>query len=377
MRIIFVLQKYSAYGGAELLLERTMAALIARGYEVAILSEQWPSSDNGIEIIPCPTPSAPRAFKQALFARAAERAFRQHEGALIQANQPIPGCNILRTSGGVHAAYLRQRALVDGPLKRAWTKVSLFHRNALRLERETFSDRRLGAVIANSAMVKDEVIEFYRLPPERVHHIPNGVDPVRFRPQLRDEFRHTMRAKYGVDDKTPVVLLIGSGYRRKGVSEAIKAVAASRSKPHLWIVGRDSRPAKFMAEAEQNGISDRFRIFGPQPDPRPWYGAADILALPSWYEPFGTVVLEAAASGLPSVVSRSCGSREVIEKFDPRLVYPVGDTQALAVAIDRAIELASLSETRMEIRRLAKNYGMDAMVKRMVALYDGFTDFHS
>lgn len=377
MRIIFVLQKYSAYGGAELLLERTMAALIARGYEVAILSEQWPSSGNGIEIIPCPMPSAPRAFKPALFARAAERAFRQHKGALIQANQPIPGCNILRTSGGVHAAYLRQRALVDGPLKRAWTKVSLFHQNALRLERETYSDSRLGAVIANSAMVKEEVIEFYGLPRESVHHIPNGVDPVRFQPQLRDEFRQTIRAKYGVDDATPVVLLIGSGYRRKGVSEAIKAVAASRSKPHLWIVGRDSRPAKFMAEAEQNGISDRFRIFGPQADPRPWYGAADILALPSWYEPFGTVILEAAASGLPSVVSSSCGSREVVEAFDPRLVYPVGDTQALATAIDRAIEQASLSDTRMEIRRLAENYGMDAMVKRMVALYDGFTDFHS
>lgn len=174
--IIFVWQKFSAYGGAELLLDRTMAALVARGRKVAIIAADWPQDYSGPNVIDCPLPRAPRAFRATLFARRAERIFREYPDALLQANQPIPGCNILRTSGGIHAAYLKHRAFGEGALRGLWPKFSLFHRNALRLERETFADNRLEAVIANSAMVKQEVIDTYGLRPERVHHISNGVD---------------------------------------------------------------------------------------------------------------------------------------------------------------------------------------------------------
>jgi len=305
-----------------------------------------------------------------MFARRARRAIGQLGPALVQANQPVPGCNIFRTSGGVHAAYLRQRALFDGPLQRAWTGMSLFHRNALRLERQTFADPALKAVIANSAMVAEEVASIYGVPRERVHHIPNGVDLDRFGPGLRDEFREPTRASVGLDDQAPVVLLVGSGYRRKGLTEAIEAVAACRSRPHLWVVGRESHPAAFEAQAKQAGIADRFRIFGPRPDPRPWFGAADVVILPSHYEPFGSVVLEAMAIGLPVVVSSSCGAREVVDQSDRRLVFPAGDTAALAEAIDRGCELATYAETRQTVRHIAEGYGEDRMIDRMLTVYE-------
>jgi UDP-glucose:(heptosyl)LPS alpha-1,3-glucosyltransferase len=368
-RILFVWQKYSAYGGAELLLERTMAALACRGYRIAIVSANWPDRGDGIEVIPCPIPPVPRAFQATVFARCALRAIGKRGSTVVQANQPVPGCNVLRTSGGVHAAYLRQRALFDGPLQRAWTRISPFHNNALRLERKTFADARLKAVIANSAMVVEEVVSFYGVAREHVHHIPNGVDLDRFRPGLRDEFRKPTRASLGLDDRVPVVLLVGSGYRRKGLVEAINAVATARSRPHLWVVGRESHPAAFEALAEQAGITDRFRIFGPRDDPRPWFGAADVVVLPSHYEPFGSVVLEAMAIGLPTVVSSACGAREVVEQLDRRLVFPVGDTPALAAAIDRAYELATQSGSPQNVRRIAEGYGEERMIDRMLAVY--------
>jgi UDP-glucose:(heptosyl)LPS alpha-1,3-glucosyltransferase len=369
-RILFVRQKYSAFGGAELILDRTMTALAARGHAVAVLSADWPDRGDGIAVIRCPTPPVPRAFRAAAFARAARRAFSRELGALVQANQPIPGCHIYRTSGGVHAAYLKRRALTDGPIARAWTASSLFHRNALRLERETFADPHLRAVIANSAMVADEVAEFYGVPRARIHHIANGIDLARFHPGLRTEFRQATRARFGLDQRAPLVLLVGSGYRRKGLSEAIAAVALSEARPHLWVVGRDSRPSAFVAEARRAGIADRFRVFGAQADARPWFGAADLVIMPSWYEPFGIVALEAIACGLPVVVSSATGAREAVEDFDPALVYPVGDRNALARAIDRGLALAARPETGPALRALSERYSLDAMVDRMVAVYE-------
>jgi UDP-glucose:(heptosyl)LPS alpha-1,3-glucosyltransferase len=270
----------------------------------------------------------------------------------------------------VHAAYLRQRALFDTPTQRAWADISLFHRNTLRLERKTFEDERLKAVIANSAMVAEEIVDIYGVPPERVHHVPNGVDLDRFSLRLRGEFREPMRASLGLDNLTPVVLLVGSGYRRKGLSDAIKAVAASRSRAHLWVVGHESHPAAFEALAKRMGIGDRLRIFGPRVDPRPWFGAADAVVLPSLYEPFGSVVLEAIATGLPTIVSSACGAREVVEQFDRRLVYPVGDIVALAAAIDCGCELAAQAASSQKLRSLAEGYGIDQMIDRMLTVYE-------
>jgi UDP-glucose:(heptosyl)LPS alpha-1,3-glucosyltransferase len=369
-RIVFLWQKYSEFGGAELLLDRTMAALAARGRKIAIISTDWPDRGDGIAVINRPVPRTSRAYRAHAFARAAREAFAGETGALVQANQPIPGCSVYRTAGGVHAAYLRQRGLAEGWLAKAGFAVSPFHRNALKLERETFAHPALRAVIANSAMVADEIVEFYGVARDRIHHIPNGVELDRFHPGLRAEFRRSVRAELGLDDRTPAVLFIGSGYRRKGLSEAIAAAAASRAKPHLWVIGRDSHPARFIAEAERAGIGDRFRIFGPRADPRPWFGAADAAILPSWYEPFGIVVLEALATGLPVVVSSTCGAREAVEQADPALVAPVGSRERLADALDRALAIAERPESAARMRAIAERYGMDVMIDRMLRLYE-------
>jgi UDP-glucose:(heptosyl)LPS alpha-1,3-glucosyltransferase len=219
-------------------------------------------------------------------------------------------------------------------------------------------------------MVADEIVEFYGVARDKIRHIPNGVELDRFHPGLRAEFRRSVRAELGLDEETPAILFIGSGYGRKGLSEAIAAVAASRAEPHLWVIGRDSHPARFIAEAERAGIGERFRIFGPRADPRPWFGAADAAILPSWYEPFGIVVLEALASGLPVVVSSACGAREAVEQADPALVATVGDRDGLAAALDLALALAAKPETAARLRSVAEGYGMDIMIDRMVRLYD-------
>jgi UDP-glucose:(heptosyl)LPS alpha-1,3-glucosyltransferase len=368
--LIFVRRSFSAFGGGELILQQTMAALAARGRRVAILSTDWPKDRmDGIEHIACPRSSGLRFLRARSFANAACRAISTAGPALVQSNERIPCCDIFRAGDGIHAAYLERRRRHASPLSRAALAVSLFHREMLRLERDTFASGRLKAVIAISEMVAEDIRRHFDFPVERIHCIPNGIDLDRFRPELRARHRADLRARLGVADDRPVILFVGSGFARKGVNEAMEALARLGGDAELWVVGQDARTESFAARARRLGIGQRVRFVGPCHDTLPWYGAADVLTLPSLYEPFGTVVLEAMASGLPAVVSGDCGARELVRRFDPALVVQASDPEALAGALNRALGMAGLAETACLARQAASHYGRDGMVDRMLALY--------
>jgi UDP-glucose:(heptosyl)LPS alpha-1,3-glucosyltransferase len=368
--LIFVRRNFSAFGGGELILQQTMAALVARGRRVAIVSADWPKDPSGgIEHIPCRPSIALRPFRARAFAAAACRAVSTLGPALVQGNERMPCCDIFRAGDGVHAAYLDRRRRHETALGRAALATSLFHRELLRLERDTFTSARLRAVIAISEMVAEDIRRHFDFPAERIHCIPNGVDLQRFRPELRRLHRAEQRARLGVAEDRPVILLVGSGFARKGLVQAMSALADMTGDAELWVVGRDTRTGAFVAKARHLGVGQRVRFIGPSRDMLPWYGAADVLTLPSTYEPFGTVVLEAMACGLPAVVSHDCGARELVRRFDPSLAVDSLDTRNLGAALERALGMARLPDTAALARAAASNYSLPAMVDRMLALY--------
>ena len=231
-----------------------------------------------------------------------------------------------------------------------------------------FASARLKAVIAISKMVADDLVRHYAYPRERIHHIPNGIDLDRFHPSLR-RHRTGMRRKLDVPDDYHVVLFVGTGFSRKGLDVAIDAVARLKNRAELWVVGRDRRPNHYLSLANKAGLSGRYRYFGPQADPLPWYGAADVTILPSSYEPFGLTALESMACGVPSVVSKHCGVREVVEQFDPALVCNADNTDEVVQALELALDMAFRPEISERIRATAKRYGLDQMIERSIRLY--------
>jgi UDP-glucose:(heptosyl)LPS alpha-1,3-glucosyltransferase len=219
-------------------------------------------------------------------------------------------------------------------------------------------------------MVAGDIAAHYDFPAERIHHIPNGVDLDRFDPGARALYHPALRARLGVPDDRQVALFVGSGFARKGLLYAMRALARLGGETELWVVGKDSRTRSFQATAERLGLGRRVRFVGPQDDVLPWYGAADIAVLPSIYEPFGTVALEAMACGLPIVVGEGCGSRELVRRFDPSLIREVADETDLAAGLDRALALARQPETAAAARAAAAHYGFDKQVDRMLELYE-------
>nr|WP_287158847.1 glycosyltransferase family 4 protein [Mesorhizobium sp.] len=165
-------------------------------------------------------------------------------------------------------------------------------------------------------------------------------------------------------------MFVGSGFARKGLLPLMKAVATLDGEPEVWVIGHDSRANAFKQAGDRLGLGARLRMLGPQKDMLPWYGAADIAVLPSIYDPFGTVVIEAMASGLPAVVSTGCGARELVDRFEPTLVCDAASLNDLAAGLARALQLSSRPETAAKARAAAEHYDFNVMIRRMIALYE-------
>jgi len=104
-KIIFVRQQFSAFGGAELILDRTLEALGARGHKVALLGRSWREDRSNVGFIRCDPPKVTRSLREMMFARAACRVLKRYPHSLVQAHERIPCCDIFRAGDGVHAAY--------------------------------------------------------------------------------------------------------------------------------------------------------------------------------------------------------------------------------------------------------------------------------
>jgi UDP-glucose:(heptosyl)LPS alpha-1,3-glucosyltransferase len=367
-RILFVRQRFSQFGGGELILDRMIDAMLARKIQVALLGRAW-SGRNDIEFIRCDPPRFPRFRRERQFADAACRQLSGMASVLVQSHERIRCCDIFRAGDGLHAAFLAHRARYMSKAMRALLHAHPFHRSVVALEREMFASPRLKTVLANSQMVADEIVQFYGYPRERVHLAPNGIDLVRFHPDAREHFRAKMRSRFGSDRARPVALFVGSGFKRKGLGIAIGALAQSRSDAELWVIGHDRRPATYQAMAERAGIGPRLRMIGPVRDPLPYYAASDLLILPTIYDPFPSAVLEALACGLPVVTSTGCGAAELVARLDPGFVREADDVAGFADALARAFQLATNPATAQSARMIAEDYGIEPMIDRLFAIY--------
>lgn len=202
---------------------------------------------------------------------------------------------------------------------------------------------------------------------ERIRVIPNGVD-------LR-EFPPSPAPRSSSEDVT--VLFVGRCYsRQKGLEYLIRAIAllAPMRKPCLRIVGEDwGGVSELQALSRSLGIEQQLEFTGrvSRADVIQAYASADVFVLPSLFEPFGIVLLEAMAAGLPIVASRVGGIPDVVEDGKTGILVEPRNAQALSRAIEILITDAPL-RNRMgeEGRRRAATYSWDEVVPRIREVYE-------
>jgi UDP-glucose:(heptosyl)LPS alpha-1,3-glucosyltransferase len=374
MRLGIVRQRYTPFGGAERFVERAIDALLERGVRVSVYTRRWPQARAGrIQPVICNPFYVGSLWRDASYAAAVRAALAKDRPDIVQTHERIDGCDIFRAGDGVHREWLDERIRAGGALERARIAVNPYHRYILGAEARMFANPSLKAVICISQMVKDDVRRHFRIPEDRLHVIYNAVDPREFGPGVRRE-RKTTRARLALADDHVAFLLVGSGYARKGVPAAIRALARLPDTARLVVVGREKDPERYETLARRAGVRDRVVFAGPQQDPRPFLGACDAFVLPTLYDPLSNAVLEALACGLPVVTSRRCGAGEVVVAHGAGWICDALDDAALAghmAALLDADTRAALSERAVEA---IASLTPETMSLRLLGLYGTLLD---
>ena len=369
MRLAIIRQRYTPFGGAERFVEAALEALLERNVAITLYTREWP--ETRIKLI------EPRIvdpfyigslWRDYGFARAMSREVGRAKLDLVQSHERLLTCDVYRAGDGVHAVWLAERLKGAPWWKRLSVRLNPWHRYVLSTERKLFASPLLQAVICNSAMVRDEIRQAFRVPDEKLRLIYNAVDSQLFSPALRDA-RTAVRAKLRIADDAIVYLFVGSGFERKGVATAIAALAEQPPPAHLVIVGRDKHLQRYAALAKRLGVGSRVTLTGPQADPKPFFGAADVFVLPTIYDPFPNAALEAMATGLPVITTPKSGAAELLVERDAGFVVPSRDVPALAAQMRTLADAATRERMGTNARNAVLHLTPDAMTLALVLLY--------
>ena len=353
LTIGFVRRGFSS-GGAEAYLKRLGAGVAAAGHAAILFTAaDWPASEwNFGRVIRLEESSAIG------FADGLEKLASDHCDVLLSLER-VWRCDVYRAGDGVHRAWLERRNEIAGPLQKLSRFLNRKHSAALELEEALLKNRGAGRVIANSQMVRDEIIRFYGYPAARIDVVYNGLPLEPF--QRNEQDRSTVRRRLGLTDKEIVVLFAGSGWERKGLRFAIAAVEQNRG-TKLIVAGR-GEPRKFS--------SSRAQFLGIVPDMPSVYRAADIFLLPTIYDPFSNACLEALAAGLPIITTKANGFSEIIETGrHGTVIEGPRNVGAIGAALEFWSDPARRVQARPDILALAAQFDISRNVSETLRILD-------
>jgi glycosyltransferase involved in cell wall biosynthesis len=179
-----------------------------------------------------------------------------------------------------------------------------------------------------------EMVKTLGIPPEKITLTPYTVDNAWWKAQSAMTDRQAARAKWGAATDQPVILFCAKLQPWKRPMDLLRAFAQAALPGSLLVfAGEGSQRAELEAEVMRRGLQQRVKFLGfvNQSQLPALYSAADLMVLPSSYEPFAVVVNEAMCCGCPVIVSDQVGAaRDLVVPVNPDFVFPAGDVPALA-----------------------------------------------
>ncbi|MHC4591097.1 MAG: glycosyltransferase family 4 protein [Planctomycetota bacterium] len=375
MRITVCCKRFAESGGAETFLRNFGRRLLAEGHGVAVLAAEGDADMEGVEFQRIHVPRVPRAFRDLALARASRKALADERADVTFSDQKCWGAQVVRCGGGCQREYVKQReksypGLASRAVNRVARKLSVREWLRIYIDDTLYEAPGPRCVIANSDMVRRELSSHYPHLTERIRVVYNGADPERFSPELKDAHRAPVREELGIPMDALVGVFVGHDWRRKGLYPFIGAlgILARKGTPkpaYGIVVGRGKR-RRAEAHAAKAGAGDRLRFVGPARPDR-YYGAADLLVLPSYYDPCANVSLEALACGLPVLTSMFNGAYELLTPgITGSFVQDASDSAELAGFMEHYMDEDVLATGSEAARALAMERPLSRMYEEII-----------
>jgi len=363
LSIVFVRRGYSPTGGAEAYLKRLARGVMEAGHDVQLLAtNDWPAGEWPFGSITHLSSKSPVEFASEL-----ERMRAQFPFEILFSLERVWSCDVYRAGDGVHRAWLERRRKFELPLKRFVRSLGSKHQDLLRLEQSLFSGGNTKRVIAASQMVKDEIVNLYGYPADKIDIVRNGVPLSKFRfgPELREKSREELNLK---SDQI-ALLFAGSGWERKGLLFAIEAATLCKDRKMRLVVAGRGNASLYKTRRLRFWREEAVQFLGEVADMLRVYAAADIFILPTIYDPFSNACLEALACGLPVITTGSNGFSEIIENgVHGSIVDHAGDLLAFRDAIRLWSDPSRRAAARSTNRQLAAQFDISQNINQTLAI---------
>ncbi len=235
---------------------------------------------------------------------------------------------------------------------------------------------RADAVVALSEGVCEELMEDCALDPERTVTIHNPVD-------VEGIAAATQAVKDGIQEvplNGPLIVGCGRLHRQKGFDLLIEAFAdLDDAKTRLVILGEGPEREALEALARSKGVADRVLMPGFESHPEKWFAQATLFVLPSRWEGFGHVLVEALAAGIPVVSAWAPhGPADILDDGETGLMVPTGNAVALGAAIDRLLIDKGLRGRLAEAgRKTAQRFSLPVIAGRYGDLIESVAGKHT
>ncbi len=226
-----------------------------------------------------------------------------------------------------------------------------------------------------SNLVKDELLKLYNIPKSKLRVIHPGVSLERFSSVNREDFRYEIRQRHSLSLEDVVVLFVSMNFELKRLGLLLKTISVmverekKKSNLKLMVVGKGDEK-RFKRLARDIGISNRVVFVGVTHEVEKYYLAADIFAMPSRFDTFGLVVLEAMAAGLPVIISRSVGARDLVKQGHNGFILSEDPSiSEMATSLSSLLEPKKRKLMGENGRRIARLHSWDKTAERVADLY--------
>jgi len=372
MKIALVKRRYSLrHGGSERYCVNLARRLMERGHAVSVIGESIdPELAGEVDFIPVSVNLLTSWTSNRSFAENCGREARSRRFDIVYGLGRSFGLDAVRVTERLQSHWVDVRYRPEW-----WSRLQRWnprHRVLIGLERSIYRCDDVRRIVTQSQLDRRLVMEHYGIPEEKIRTVYNGVDTAVFHPGVRER-RAELRDRFRIPVNVPLLLFASMDFAGKGLGAILHAMSRLKNRETRLLVLGTGPVRRFGRLAEGFGIAERVVFAGRQDGIQDFYGAADLFLLPTAYEPFPNVNLEAMACGTPVITTTSSGTADIIRDGENGyFISGLHAAEEIAERVDRHLSLPAEAVECMAAAcwETARGMTMDRNVEQTLEVFE-------